>query len=1533
MKKCLPVLLLLFACVAEIVAADAPSLETVTLRADGELRQYALAGDEVWVQTGGEPGRIRQIVPQKDRAGLDRSMAGIQSVDDVVFPVLYLAGQPRSEATRRILTGRMVLHVETPDQLASLLKRHGLTLIAQPDYAPGMAIVASQSPLLALDDAAALDAEPDLPAVELLLKRTRFKRRIPNDTLFPQQWHLRNTTGPDVNITNVWDTYRGSGIRIGIVDDGLQITHPDLAPNVDTVNDWDWNGNDGDPSPNLSVDDHGTSCAGVAAARGGNNLGVAGAAYEATLVGLRLIAAAVDDQDEAEAVAHRNDIIQLKSNSWGPNDDGQSLEGPASLARAALAQAGTTGRGGLGTILVWAGGNGLDANDNANYDGYANSIYTIAVAAIDRDGNQSWYSEPGACLVVTAPSSGDTVGITTTDLTGSSGYDASDYTADFGGTSSATPLVAGIAALMLEANPQLGWRDVQEILIRSAFDQNPTDPDWSVNGAGLSFNHKFGAGRIDAAAAVALATTWVNLPAQTSVALARNAINRAIPDNNASGITETFDFSSSSLRVEHVTVTFDASHAYRGDIEVTLTSPSGMQSRLAEAHGDGNADYNNWTFSSVRHWGELSVGTWSVNVADRAATDTGTLRNLEVRLYGTETDVSNRPPVIATSASQYTVSVTNLLTFAVSASEPDGDMITLSATNLPSGAFFAETQSTGLVQSTFSWTPATNAAGTYAVAFRASDKDGATERTVTIRVGSGGSLDIGGYTLLQYNSSQSFAMPAPLELESGQYLVIARDAEQSAFETYWGVTLGSDVIFLNSGGVLPQINGDEVFELRDAANATLEGPTGLAISSGQAVQRTTLSDNAASAGSWAAGASSTATPGAGAPAGAQAGLAITEYADALGTGNFVYEFVELYLDGGGGGSPSGTPPLLAAISNQNVTVGGTLAFAVAATPTEADPVALTTSNAPLGSTFSSVGASGTFTWPDAGPAGSYSVTFIATDKDGSATRAVTINVTTGAPPGGLLLDEDFDNATTVPAGWIDNGTVNDLLSSHYQSASNCRALGTGDTLVTPPVDKPCLLRFYVDSSSGGNGQNASVDYSIGAGPWIALGTFAVSTAGATQTFSLQSEPDLTTADQVRFRFNSSFNTWYLDDVQVEGCAAPPPVSGPPVLSGLAGQTVVVGTTLEFLVRADDADGDLITLTSTNLPNHAVFAATTGVSTVTAPFSFTPALNQTGTVAVTFLASASDGTATGTVSITVIPEAVSTITNLVYFDFETSGGVFEVSPETVAGHLLASDFGIYNDNPQFFKGNPGQALAGTGWDAADESRYFSMSVTVDSGYAMHITSVSFDDRASGTGPVDWTVVSSRDAFNTAWGTGATHVDSFGPNLIEHMESDVTGTLEIRIAGANASSASGTWRIDNVRLMGYVVPTGAAWIDADGDGMPDEWEFQFSGSITGLVAHADDDADGASNSEEFISGTDPFDEHSVLRIGDVTGMQQGLIAFPGRQGRRYQLQVATNLMEALPWRDAAGPVSGSNTLMQLQDPVATGQRYYRIRVEIE
>ncbi|MFM9159887.1 MAG: S8 family serine peptidase, partial [Dolichospermum sp.] len=131
-----------------------------------------------------------------------------------------------------------------------------------------------------------------------------------------------------------------------------------------------------------------------------------------------------------------------------------------------------------------AGGNGRGSLDNSNYDGYANSRYVIAVAAHRNNSNGvfSGYSEPGANLLVTAPSNGGTLGVVTTDLMGADGYNGltdQNYTNAFGGTSSATPLVSGVIALMLQANPNLTWRDVQHILVRSAEKNDPTNTDWT----------------------------------------------------------------------------------------------------------------------------------------------------------------------------------------------------------------------------------------------------------------------------------------------------------------------------------------------------------------------------------------------------------------------------------------------------------------------------------------------------------------------------------------------------------------------------------------------------------------------------------------------------------------------------------------------------------------------------------------------------------------------------------------------------------------------------------------------------------------------------------------------------------------------------------------------------------------------------------------------------------------------------------------------------------------------------------------------
>ena len=609
----------------------------------GQPRAFEVAADEVWVVTRAGAHRSEKIEPRADAEAVRQYADTLRKeTGDEVRLVLYEVGAPRTEYSRRVLTKEVLVQLAKDTDPNALAAGVGGVSRGEVSYAPGFFLFETSETGGALFLAEALRAKRGVLSAEPQLAKQQQKRFLPNDPMFANQWHLRNTgqnggtAGTDVNVTNVWDAYRGTGVMIGIVDDGLQITHPDLSANVNTQIDWDFNYNDGDPSPNTSYDYHGTACAGVAAGRGNNSLGVSGAAFEATLVGLRLIALGTTDSQEAAAMTHSNEVIWVKSNSWGPYDDGQTLEGPGPVTLSALAQGATTGRSGKGTIYVWAGGNGRSASDNVNYDGYANSIYTIAIAALSDQGFQSDYSEPGACLVVTAPSgSSGRQGITTTDLVGSSGYSSSDYTSGFSGTSSAAPLAAGVIALILQANPNLSWRDLQEILIRSARKVSPADSDWAVNGAGISFNHKFGAGLINAAGAVNLAATWTALGPQTSTSSSQSGLVLSIPDNNTAGITRDFDLSSSNLRVEHVTVTVNITHTFRGDLAITLTSPSGKTSRLAEKHSDSGDNYTNWKFMSVQHWGESSAGTWTVKVADLAAANIGTLNSIRLDLYGT----------------------------------------------------------------------------------------------------------------------------------------------------------------------------------------------------------------------------------------------------------------------------------------------------------------------------------------------------------------------------------------------------------------------------------------------------------------------------------------------------------------------------------------------------------------------------------------------------------------------------------------------------------------------------------------------------------------------------------------------------------------------------------------------------------------------------------------------------------------------------------------------------------------------------------
>lgn len=710
--------------VASAQQAPAETRSRFEIHDGGRKRGFELALDEVTEKSaakgekgaktsrkGKNLGEMRQIAREAEAASGGK-----------VDIVLYEEGKPRDESTRRVLTRRVLLKVAAGFDAQAAAAAVGASKVEKPPYAPGHVLFTLPGAGDALTKLDALKALPGVLSADPQLARIQKRRLIPNDTYFSYlagnpgyQWHLRNTgqtpgvAGVDVNVTSVWDSYLGTGIRMGIVDDGLEVAHPDLSPNADIVNDHDWNdATPDDPTGNASSDTHGTACAGVAGARGNNGTGVSGSAPMATLVGLRLIAANVSDADEAEALTWKNDIIHLYSNSWGPADDGADLRDAGPLVKAALQNGATVGRGGLGSIWLWAAGNGGSVSDNSNYDGYANSIYTLSIAALNDSGVRSAYSEPGANVLVCSPSNDSAAGhrgITTTTTN-------SGYTHSFGGTSSATPLAAGVVALLLQSRPQLGWRDVKEILIRSATKVSPSNADWITNGAGFSFNHEFGAGLINAQAAVNLASTWTNLGPQVTQQQSQT-LSTAIPDGSSGGTNVSFTIPGSVLmRVEHATLHVTATHGNRGDLNVRLTSPAGTISKLYNAHANDSNLNLDWTFSSVRHWGESAAGNWTVNVSDTVGGNAGTLTGVTLTLYGTNIAPPNAPPSI-TSALTASGNVESAFAYQITATE---NPQSFSASGLPAGLSLSASgliSGTPTVQGSFNITiGATNSLGT-----------------------------------------------------------------------------------------------------------------------------------------------------------------------------------------------------------------------------------------------------------------------------------------------------------------------------------------------------------------------------------------------------------------------------------------------------------------------------------------------------------------------------------------------------------------------------------------------------------------------------------------------------------------------------------------------------------------------------------------------------------------------------------------------------------------------------------------------------
>ncbi|KAK9447142.1 peptidase S8/S53 domain-containing protein [Limtongia smithiae] len=470
-----------------------------------------------------------------------------------------------------------------------------------------------------------------------------------HDPEFEKQWHLMNPMqrGHDVNVSGVWlQNITGVGIVTAIVDDGLDFDSEDLHDSFFAKGSYDFNDQNPLPKPRLSDDRHGTRCAGEIAAVKNDVCGI-GVAYNSKVAGIRILSKEITDADEAIALNYAMQDNHIYSCSWGPADDGQTMEAPGELIKRAFINGVENGRGGLGSIYVFASGNGAQNGDNCNFDGYTNSIYSITVGAIDRKGLHPYYAEDCSAQLIVTYSSGSGDHIHTTDV----GERA--CTDQHGGTSAAAPLAAGIFSLVLSVRPELTWRDMQYLAMDTAIPVTNGDANVQTTSIGKKFSHRYGYGKIDTYAIVEAAKTWELVRPQSWYQSPPMVVKQDIP-SGTDGLSSTINVSEDDMaaanqaRLEHVQVTVNIIHRRRGDIGVQLESPAGVISYLAVAriYDQDKEGMKNWTFMSVAHWGELGVGAWKLTVLDTINPDfTGKLMDWSIKLWGESIDATKASPV------------------------------------------------------------------------------------------------------------------------------------------------------------------------------------------------------------------------------------------------------------------------------------------------------------------------------------------------------------------------------------------------------------------------------------------------------------------------------------------------------------------------------------------------------------------------------------------------------------------------------------------------------------------------------------------------------------------------------------------------------------------------------------------------------------------------------------------------------------------------------------------------------------------------
>ena len=537
---------------------------------------------------------------------------------------------------------------------------------------------------------------------DLNIVASKFAISLPTDPAYAREWHLHRQlpTATDYDrrsssrCEEAWqtlDSFGSSDVVVGVTDDGCQLDHPDFDSPGKFAG-WGYFEGEllfklGDSGANPAKmyqerANHGTACAGVIAAEVDSAMTV-GAAPGCRLVPVKWESDGtglfVSDSKLRTALDYMADKVDVISNSWGNSPISNFSSSVLNRIRD-LSQ--TSGRRGRGIVFLWAAGNencpiSHTANQDVPFSRGWNQTFTawvgvrtarvfthnlvdipgvMFVAALGSTAQRSHYSNYGTGIAVCAPTNNAHEylrlrlpgrGITTTE-----GH--STITDEFGGTSSATPLVAGIAALVISANPQLSALEVIGILKQTAskdlnmtgwpktpsasFDPNPT---WDVSpiapfgsGAFQNFNSTdgtwspwFGHGKVDAAAAVQRAREMAGGRA-TRISVT-SATELVIPDNNPTGVASRLNITDEGT-IQVVNVSVNIAHTYIGDLEVRVVSPDGRRVELHRRSG-GSTD------NLVKSYDETSTpglallrgsairGVWSLEITDVAAQDSGRL--------------------------------------------------------------------------------------------------------------------------------------------------------------------------------------------------------------------------------------------------------------------------------------------------------------------------------------------------------------------------------------------------------------------------------------------------------------------------------------------------------------------------------------------------------------------------------------------------------------------------------------------------------------------------------------------------------------------------------------------------------------------------------------------------------------------------------------------------------------------------------------------------------------------------------------------